>query len=136
MTSFNRERKKYNSWAVSLRSLSRAGIIVSTLPGLLFLGLFYSLAIHMHRSLGRWPSGIGERGFPSALLTHAAVATNYFWAFAWSTVFILPAAILVCVLVSRWRHLIPFFALYGFMFIVSIVLMQLAPEPFLYWWWD
>ncbi|MDA0668109.1 MAG: hypothetical protein O3A50_10075 [Planctomycetota bacterium] len=115
---------------------SRTGIVVSALPGLLALALFYSLAVHMHRSLGGWPAGIGEAGFPPALLTHATIATTYFWVSVVLSIFILPAAILVCLLVSRWRHLAPYFALYALVFVVSIALMQLAPEPFLYWWWD
>jgi hypothetical protein len=115
---------------------SRTGIIVSAAPGFLALGLFYSLAIHMHQSLGKWPTSIGERGFPPALLTHATVATTYFWVSILLSVFILPVAILVCLFVSRWRHLVHYFALYAFVFIVSIVLMQFAPEPFLYWWRD
>ena len=115
---------------------SRTGIAVSALPGLLALGLFYSLAIHMHRSLGGWPSTIGERGFPPALITHATIATNYFWISLAVSVFILPVAILVCLFVPRWRHFVRYFALYAFVFIVSIVLMQLAPDAYLYWWRD
>jgi NADH:ubiquinone oxidoreductase subunit 3 (subunit A) len=115
---------------------SRTGIIVSASPGLLALGLFYSLAIHMHRSLGGWPSGIGEAGFPPALLAHATIATSYFWILLLLSIFTLPVAILVCLLVPRWRHLVPYFALYALVFIVSIVLMQLAPEQYLYWWRD
>jgi NADH:ubiquinone oxidoreductase subunit 3 (subunit A) len=115
---------------------SRTGIAISALPGLLALGLFYSLAIHMHRALGGWPSGIGEAGFPPALATHANVATSYFWITLLVSFFTLPVAILFCLLVSRWRHLVRYFALYAFVFMVSILLMQLAPEPFLYWWRD
>ena len=115
---------------------SRTGIVVSALPSLLALGLFYSLAIHMHRALGGWPTGIGEAGFPPALVTHANIATSYFGMTLAASILMLPIAILVSLLVSRWRHLVPYFALYAFAFIVSIVLMQFAPEPFLYWWRD
>ena len=115
---------------------SRTGIVVSALPGLLALGLFYSLAIHMHRALGGWPAGIGEVGFSPALATHASIATSYFWITLAVSFFTLPVAILICLFVSRWRHLVPYLALYAFVFIVSIVLMQFAPGPFLYWWRD
>ncbi len=115
---------------------SRSGIIISASPGLLALCLFYSLAIHMHHSLGKWPTSIGERGFPPALLTHAIIATTYYWVSVSLSVFILPVAILVCLFVSRWRYLVRYIALYAFIFIIGIVLMQLAPEPFLYWWRD
>src|SRR6266496_4553212 len=113
-------------------STSRTGMTIAALPGVVMLALFYSLAVHMHQSLGGWPSSIGERGFPPALLTHATVATSYFALLLVVSIFTLPVAILVCLFVSRWRHLVPYFALYAFVFIVSIVLMQFAPEPFLY----
>jgi hypothetical protein len=116
--------------------VSRTGIIISAAPGLLALALFYSLAIHMYQSFGAWPSGIGERGFPAALSTHAAVATNYFWVTLVLSIFLLPVAILVCLFVSRWRRFVPYFALYAFVFIISIAIMHCAPEPFLYWWRD
>jgi hypothetical protein len=48
--------------------LSRTGIIFSGSPSFIMLVLFYSLAVHMHRSLGEWPASIGERGFPAALI--------------------------------------------------------------------
>ena len=115
---------------------SRTGIVVSILPGLLGLGLFYSLAIHMRRSLGAWPTSIGEAGFPPALVTHAAIATNYFGNLLGLSFFAVPAGVLVCLLVPRWRHLVAYFVLYALFFAVFIGLMQLAPEPYLYWWLD
>jgi hypothetical protein len=42
---------------------------VTLLPTLVMLGLFYSLAVHMHQSLDGWPRSIGEDGFPASLLT-------------------------------------------------------------------
>src|ERR1051326_8008973 len=57
---------------------SRIGFTIAVLPALLMLALFYSLAIHMHQSLGAWPTSIGERGFPAPLVTHSAVTANLF----------------------------------------------------------
>ena len=48
--------------------------MVSALPGLIMLGLFYSLALHMRFRLGDWPSSIGVRGFPPLLVTHGELA--------------------------------------------------------------
>ena len=121
---------------IDLMGVSRTGILVSVLPGLLALGLFYSLAFHMHHSLGGWPTSIGERGFPTALLIHATIATSYFWILIALSILILPVVILACLLISGWRHFVLYFVLYAFVFFISIVLMQLAPEPFLYWWRD
>ncbi len=93
------------------------GIVISALPGFMAFVLFYSLAIHMHHALGGWPSSIGEAGFPPALVTHAAVATNYFGYSLALSIFSLPPTILVCLLVPRWRWFVRYLALYAFVFI-------------------
>ncbi len=100
------------------------------------LGLFYSLALHMYRSLGGWPTSIGERGFPASLVAHANITMYFFIALIWFGMFALPVAILVCLLRQPWRRFVPYFALYALAFLVCWGLMQLAPEPFLYWWRD
>jgi hypothetical protein len=115
---------------------SRTGVVVSALPGLLALGLFYSLAIHMRRALGGWPTGIGEAGFPPSLVAHANIAAYYIAITLTVSFFTLPVAILTCLLVPRWRRFVRYFALYAFVFLVCMLLTQLAPEPFLYWWRD
>ena len=114
---------------------SRPAILLSALPSLLMLGLFYSLALHMHRSLGGWPAGIGELGFSGSLVTHATIADNVF-VFVFLGMFFLPVPILVCLLVERWRHLVFYFAVYAGLFLTCWALMQLAPAQFLYWWRD
>src|SRR5437870_9991727 len=95
-----------------------AGIVVSALPNFLLLGLFYSLAVHMHRSLGGWPTSIGERGFPPFLVTHASVTVDYFVAMFLFSVFVAPVAIIVCLVVRRWRHFALYFALCALLFFV------------------
>ena len=59
------------------------------------LGLFYSLALHMYRTLGGWPTSIGEHGFPASLITHANLTMYFFIALVWFGMFVLPFAILV-----------------------------------------
>src|SRR4051812_21792836 len=115
---------------------SRTGILISTLPGFLMLILFYSLALHMRRSLGGWPHSIGEAGFPPSLVTHANITMYCFIILLLVAIFIAPAAAIVCLSVRRWRHLAPCFALFAVLFFLCWCLMQLAPEPFLYWWRD
>jgi hypothetical protein len=115
---------------------SRIGIVTSALPGFIMLGLFYTLALHMYRSLGGWPTSIGERGFPASLVAHANITMYFFIALIWFGIFILPAAILVCLLRQPWRRFVPYFGLYALAFLVCWGLMQLAPDAFLYWWRD
>jgi hypothetical protein len=116
--------------------LSRIGILVSAAPSFMLLGLFYTLAVHMHRSLGRWPNSIGEAGFPPLLLTHAGVTVDFFTALLLSSTFIAPVVIIVCLAVDRWRRYAAYVGLYALLFFVCWGLMQLAPGPFLYWWRD
>ena len=116
--------------------LSRPIIAFAIFPPLAMLGLFYSLAIHMRQSLGAWPNSIGERGFPPLLAAHSHIATGYFVILLLLSMFVLPVAVLLCLSVPRWRSFVPYLALYGLLFLVCWGLMQLAPEPFLYWWRD
>ena len=115
---------------------SRIAIFSAALPSVLMLALFYSLAIHMRRSLGGWPNSIGEDGFPPSLLGHSAVTILFFEILLLINLFVVPVAIVTCATVKRWRCFVPYLALFVFLFVVSWGLMQLAPEPFLYWWRD
>jgi len=100
------------------------------------LALFYSLALHMHQSLGGWPTSIGERGFPPALVVHSAITVNFFIVLFLSF-FVLPIPILVCLFVERWRRFAIYFAVYAGAFLLCFALTQFAaPAQFLYWWRD
>jgi hypothetical protein len=100
------------------------------------LVLFYSLAVHMHWSLGEWPASIGERGFPAALILHGKVTMYFFIGLIWFGMFILPVVILACLCVSELRPLTRYLVLAALCFGVCWSLMLLAPAPFLTWWWD
>ena len=114
----------------------KVGIAISILPYLLALLLFYSLAIHMHQSLDGWPESIGTNGFPAALLIHDQILSAFITCLLLFTIFVVPAIILACLFVSRWRHLVVYFAVHLVSLPVCYGLMQLAPEGYLYWWWD
>jgi hypothetical protein len=116
--------------------VSRTGILVSALPSLLMLGLFYSLAIHMRYSLGAWPTSIGTRGFSPFLIIHEQVAWHFCSGLVVASLYTVPIAILVCLLVARWRRFVIFFALYALLHAICWGLILLAPSPFLNWWWD
>ena len=115
---------------------SRTLVIVSALPGLLMLGVFYSLAIHMRWQLGAWPQSIGDRGFPTALSAHGRLAWDFCALLLLISMVVVPLGILVCLLVARWRPFVRYFALYSLVNLVCWGLMLLAPAPFLTWWWD
>ena len=118
------------------RKPSRAALALTALPALMMLGLFYSLAIHMHQSLGAWPSSIGERGFPAPLVTHAHIAAFYFSIVLLVSIFAWPAIFLLCLVVRRWRGCVYYLGVYAFSSLVCFGAMLLAPSQFLYWWWD
>ena len=123
-------------WLPGRIGVSKRGMLISAAPGSMALLLFYSLAIHTHRSLGGWPEGIGESGFPPALSLHANIATTFFWVSMMVSLYGLPVAVPVCLLVARWRPLVPCFGVYVCVYVFSIMLMRLAPGPFIYWWMD
>ena len=97
--------------------------------------LFFTLALHMHRSLGGWPETIGNRGFPEGLLQHESAA---FTAFGILLIGLLlsPLALLLCAAAPRLRGGLSPIATYAAASIAALLLTNLAPDPFLYWWWD
>ena len=115
---------------------SRIGIIVAVLPALLMLSLFYSLAIHMHQSLGAWPTSIGERGFPATLITHGIIAVNYFCVLVLVSTFGWPVAFLLCLAVRRRGFCLYYLGVYALGCLVCFGAMLLAPSQFLNGWWD
>ncbi|KKK74913.1 hypothetical protein LCGC14_2878980 [marine sediment metagenome] len=125
---------------VSTRGLwsktSLRGLIIAVVPGLVMVGSFYALALHMYVSLGGWPKTIGETGFPPALLVHARVTLSYFGAMALLAIFGWPIALLTCSLVRRLRRYIAYVTAGGVAFVVCLILMMIGPSGFLYWWWD
>ena len=121
---------------VRFTQISWPGGILSVVPSALQLVLFYSLAIHMHWALGRWPESISERGFPNALVHHAHLATSYFIAWVLISMATWPIAFLAFLLVKPARQFLLHLGLYALAFAGCYGLMLLAPERFLYWWWD
>lgn len=111
-------------------------IVISILPYLLALLLFYSLAVHMHQILGGWPESIGTNGFPAALLIHEKILSAYITCLLLFTVFVVPVIILASLLITRWRYLVFYFVVHLVSLPVCYGLMQLAPKGYLYWWWD
>ena len=110
--------------------------LIAGLPALVMLGLFYSLAIHMHRALGGWPASTGEDGFPARLITHAEIATGYFAILLLISAVVLPLAFVLSALIRRWRDGIFYLGVYLLSYMVCFGAMLLAPSQFLFWWWD
>ena len=54
--------------------LSPRLVVLSVMPAVVMVAAFYTLAIHMYRSLGGWPAFNADSGFSSALKFHADVA--------------------------------------------------------------
>lgn len=116
--------------------LSRGSTLAALLPGLGMLGLFYSLASHMHQSLGSWPTSIGERGFPAPLVTHASIAYHWFGIMLLAGLFAWPVAAVLCAVVRRWRGGLFYLGVYALSCLICFGGMLLAPSQYLNWWWD
>ena len=114
---------------------SRSALLIALAVPIGALVLFFTLALHMHRSLGGWPETIGNRGFPEGLLQHESAA---FTAFSILVVGLLlsPLALLLCAAAPKLRGGLSPIATYAAASIAALLLTNLAPDPFLYWWWD
>jgi hypothetical protein len=111
-------------------------ILAAAVPSLCMLLLFYSLAVHMRLSLGDRPASMGSNGFSQALKWHAELTwhlASYIYA---ASLFLLPPAILVCLVKAPWRRYAVYLGLHGVLFLAAYGIMQLAPGRFLAWWWD
>jgi hypothetical protein len=100
------------------------------------LGLFYSLAFYMHSRLGTWPKTIGLDGLPDDVLLHYDITAMTFAALIIGLLFVWPVAVLVCAVAPKMQAGLPYLGLYAVSAGVTFVAMELAPAPFLYWWWD
>ena len=119
-----------------MKNLSARGVLAAVTPPVIVLVLFYSLALHMYWSLGGWPKSIGYRGFSAVLVFHGELQ---FWAVkivSVISVFLWPAALVLCEAISKARRFLPYLAIFAFAVLVCLGLMQLAPEPYLNWWRD
>jgi hypothetical protein len=110
--------------------------LVSVLPALAMLGLFYSLAIHMQRSLGGWPESIGRSGFPPPLIAHADLASLSFSALLLVAILAWPTACVLSASIRRWRGALLYLGIFALSSALCFAAMMLAPSQFLYWWWD
>ena len=93
-------------------------------------------SLHMHLSLGAWPTSIGERGFPAPLITHSSIACNYFSVLLLVSFIAWLPTFLLCLLAERWKVGCYYLAVYALACLACFGAMLLAPSQFLYWWWD
>ena len=114
---------------------SRVGVALAVAPSLVFVALFYSVALHMHWNLGRWPAVDDERGFSLALKNHSTLAICYLPVLWGVTVFLWPVSFVFALLNPRWRWFAAYLAVHPWSCVLCYGLMLLAPAPFLIWWW-
>ena len=114
---------------------SRRWLALLTLPGLLALVSFYSLAVHMHVRLGGWPERIGSDGFPADLIIHDGISSGLF-SVALVLALGMPAVLALLALVPQLRSNMIYPAFCGTTCWLCLALTALAPAEFLQWWWD
>ena len=98
--------------------------------------LFFSLAYHMHESLGGWPKAIGRRGFSSALSVHASITIGYFQVMFLAFGFMAPVMAVLCTFFKNARYACKYLLLFVLFSLLCYLAMQLAPKPFLSWFED
>ena len=115
---------------------TRVAVAAATLHPIASLVLFYSLALHMHRTLGGWPQTIGQAGFPPGLKSHADLAQQTLGSLILACMFAWPIAALLCMNNSKLRPGLRYLGIYALTSGLSLLAMRFAPEQFLVWWWD
>jgi hypothetical protein len=105
-------------------------------PGAISLVLFYSLAFHMHQSLGKFPEVIGDRVFSPSLKLHGDWALGYFGCLFFFSLFACPFLVFLSATIKGIQPFAGYVAAVGISFWISFGLTFLAPADFLYWWWD
>ena len=124
-------------WSSWLRAMTLKTIRLALLPSLVVLLVYYSLALHMWLAFGVWPSGIGEQGFPRALMLHAKALEILVAAYALLAMFAAIPALLTCTFIWRWRKFILPMVVFSLGFFVCMLIMwNVAPAGFLYWFRD
>ena len=119
-----------------LLTRGKSTMLCLLVPGAINLVLFYSLAVHMHESLGKFPEVIGDRGFPPNLKLHGDWALGYFGYLFFFSLFIWPLLVLLSAKIKGIQSFAGQVSAVGISFWVSFVLTFLAPKDFIYWWWD
>lgn len=111
-------------------------VVISIVPSILMILLFYSLAVHMHQALGGWPKSIGNSGFTAALDIHADLTQSWFGILALCNFFLLPIVIVACACFKFSRNYLGYLGAYAVSYAIGIGALLLAPAQFLNWWWD
>ena len=102
-------------------------------PGLGML-LFYTLALHVRLSLGRWPH-FGEH-LPTRLLSLHEKCVWHFYGVLFFSLYAVPIFVIGSVCYRRWRHLSVYFVSYAIFAALAGLSMLLAPHAFLNWFFD
>lgn len=123
-----------NPSAASGTAYSRVGVALALAPALLFVLLYFSLAVHLRLGLGRWPQGIGETPGTVLFQCHESVLMHLRTVLALS-LFALPVAFFV-LLWLRLGHRLGYMAVYAGGLLIAWAAMHLAPGPFQDWFWD
>ncbi len=127
---------RWKGFVVNLReSLSRKGMGYSVSLPLLWLGLYFSLAIHLRLGLGHWPTAIGQ-GPETLLFSIHQEVTWELMVFIARSVFAISAFGLICAFFGNWRHYSVYALSYCIAAFAAYLLMNMAPSSFVYWWWD
>lgn len=114
----------------------RVAIVAAFLPGTTFVVATATLAVHMQAALGGWPANIGRRGFPPLLELHAEFAMLVFTGLLLGTVFVMPCLVIAAAAVRPFRGFVLPLGLCAMANLAAVGALDLAPDPFLDWWWD
>ena len=105
------------------------------LPGLINLAAFYSLALHMYLSLDGW-ADFGRESLSDNLYVHYTLMTYPFFISLFFPLTLFGPLWILFYLIKPLKPWLDKLAAFGVSCVVSVLLTQLAPSGFLYWFWD
>jgi len=126
----------YSSIRIRTKLHGKRALGLASLPGLLLLCLFYSLALNMYSSLGDWPVSIGNEGFSDQLVRHAELTGLYFALLLYVCTFVWPILFIICLGSQRLRRYVPVATTFAIACYLAFVGILVAPHGFLNWWLD
>jgi hypothetical protein len=122
-----------NGFAGAFRPPTWRGFVWAVALPVFGVVLFYSLALHVHLTLNRWPF-FGEK-LPTPILFHRRCVRDLAWILFFS-LYLVPFVAVGSLRFRRWRHISVYAITYAVFVALAAASVLLAPRPFTNWFFD
>jgi hypothetical protein len=123
----------HESFVGTFRPLTWRGFACSVALPVLGVVLFYALALHVHFTLGRWPSF--DEKLPALTLFCRKCLQDFAWILFFS-LYSVPLLAVGSLRFHRWRHISVYAVAYAVFVALAAASVLLAPRPYMNWFFD